>query len=155
MQGVRKFSKAPTSVGFLPEPSPDHPECVVCKAFLYLHAVGCSAAPGRYCCAHHAHALCDLPPSKWTLHYRFSIFELRGIEKVCSCVLGALFGPSNLWAPKIQSQTFVRLLCCVPQSSHGCLRRMPVSVLHDSLRMASVMASLRCSPAILVNTDAV
>lgn len=82
MQGVRKFSKAPTPVGFLAEPAADHPECVVCKAFLYLHAVGCSAAPGRYCCAHHAHALCDLPPSKWILHYRFSIHELRRIEQV-------------------------------------------------------------------------
>ena len=106
---MRKFSKAPTAVGFLAEAAGDHPECVVCKAFLYLHAVGCAAAPGRYCCAHHAHALCDLPPSKWTLHYRFSIFELRGIEKARTC-------------------STVPLLCFVPVVLRGSPLSLPIRV---------------------------
>lgn len=74
------------AIGFLSELTQDHPECAVCKAYLYLHAVECpAAAPRRYCCAHHAHALCDLPPARWTLHYRHSIHELRGIVTVRSC----------------------------------------------------------------------
>jgi hypothetical protein len=77
MQGVRTFVKAPTPIGFKAAAAKDHPECAVCKTYLYLHAVECSStACGRYCCAHHAHALSARDPAKWTVHYRFSIREL-------------------------------------------------------------------------------
>lgn len=77
VQGVKRYHAAPTPIGFEDAPGKDHPECAVCKTYLYFHALECSCNAGRYVCAHHAHALCACKPTSWTMHYRHSIRDLN------------------------------------------------------------------------------
>jgi hypothetical protein len=80
LQGARNFVEAKTPVGFKVTPMADHPECAVCKTYLYLHAVECPASGGsRYCCAHHFHALSTKGPAKWVVHFRHSLHELNAL----------------------------------------------------------------------------
>jgi hypothetical protein len=80
LQGARNFVEAKAPVGFKAVPTPDHPECAVCKTYLYLHAVECPASgSSRYCCAHHFHALSARGPTKWVVHFRHSLHELNAL----------------------------------------------------------------------------
>lgn len=88
LQGVRKFVPALTGIGFGPSEAKDHPECAVCKTYLYFHAVECpSSSPGRFCCAHHAHAVSAKPAAKWTVHYRFSLRELCELARATAAAV--------------------------------------------------------------------
>jgi hypothetical protein len=82
VQGVRHCKPAATPIGFESTAAKDHPECAVCKTYLYFHAIECSCNAGRYCCAHHAHALCACKATSWTMHYRHSVRDLHTQIKV-------------------------------------------------------------------------
>ncbi len=54
-------------------------ECAICRQYVHLSAVECDCCPGRRTCLRHAATLCECPPARWRLAFRYSLAELESI----------------------------------------------------------------------------
>ena len=55
----------------------DERQCDHCKTTCFLSALTCSCTEDRLVCLRHMKLLCDCPPSKHTLRYRYTMEELH------------------------------------------------------------------------------
>lgn len=76
----------------------DERQCDHCKTTCFLSALTCSCVEDKLVCLRHTKLLCECPPAKHTLRYRYTMEELQ----VLLLKLQGKVETFNCWASKLR-----------------------------------------------------
>lgn len=76
----------------------DERQCDHCKTTCFLSALTCSCVEDKLVCLRHIKLLCECPPQKHTLRYRYTMDELQGLLLKIQGKVDSF----NSWAAKLR-----------------------------------------------------